>query len=78
MTRRHARYLAQYPMRIHRKRLKRRRKAKVEKMQRRADIGHLRDVLREYVATRPALQPIRVGKQTFATRLKNMFRRPTV
>lgn len=78
MTQRHARYLAQYPARIHRKRLKRRRRTRVIKVQRRIDVGHLRDVLAEYIASRPAPQPIRVGRQTLASRIKDMFRKPTV
>ena len=78
MTHRHARYLREYPERIARKRLKRRRTAPNAVTQKREDISHLREVLKDYVASRPAPEPIRAGKPTIMTKVKNLFRKPTI
>ncbi len=75
---RHARYLQQRPARVALKRLKRRRLIKNRKQETRMSVRHMRDVLRDYVASHPTKAPVRVGKKSFGDRIKGMFRKPTV
>lgn len=78
MTQRHHRYLMQYPMRIHRKRLKRRRVAGKRTQYKSMAVGRMRKVLAEYMASRPQQQPIRAGNRNWWTRVKETFRKPAV
>lgn len=74
----HERRIAEYPWRIARKRLNRRRSRKIHRTMRKVDIKRLRSVLEEYVRMHPAPEPIRAGKPTMWNRAKNFFRKPTI
>lgn len=78
MTKRHRLYLQRYPERIGRERRLRRLKVKGDIIHKRHALRAMRSILFKHVASRPKAQPIRVGKQTIGTRIKNFFRKPTV
>lgn len=82
MTRRHARYLREYPERIARKRLKRRRANRdwrIAKLIKDKKIRtHLQNVLRDYVASRPSPEPIRAGEKKWHEPVTKFFRKPMI
>jgi hypothetical protein len=75
---RHERRTVQYPARIHRKRLKRRRALAGRAERSVMSVRHMGDVLREYVATRPPQQAVRPGRLGVFGRVRNFFRKPTI
>ena len=79
MTRRHARYLREYPARIARKRLKRRRASKHHVSARAKQHAQFKKVLADFVKNRPMVAPVRAGVKPWHDPITRHFRRkPTV
>ena len=78
ITKRHARYLRDYPERIGRERRLRRIKAKLHKEYDGGRMIEFRSALQKFAESHPKPEPIRAGKPTLGRRIKNLFRKPTV
>ncbi len=77
-TKRHALYLKRYPERIARERRMRKIKVANYKLYDKGAVRFMRSVLNKYLASKPKQEKTRAGKPTMGSRIKNLFRKPTI